>query len=73
MYDEVKELQELATASRNPFSSVQQINIGIQLIKTFNDFDTRLTTWFDLLPVEKNWLRFKTYTLSMGASVCRVR
>ena len=55
LFNKVKELKELATASGNPFSPVQLLTIGIQLIKNFNDFETGLTTWFDLPPADKAW------------------
>ena len=44
LFNEVEELQGLATAFGNPFSPVQQLTIGIQLIKHFNDFETGLAS-----------------------------
>lgn len=73
LFNEVEELQELATASGNPFSPVQQLTIGIQLIKNFNDFETGLTSWFDLPTIDKTWPRFKTHFESARASLRRVR
>ena len=71
LFNEVEELQLLATASGNPFSPVQLLTIGIQLIKNFNDFETGLTTWFDLPPADKTWPRFKTHFESARASLHR--
>ena len=53
LFNEVGELQELATASGNPVSLVQLLTIGIQLIKNVDDFETGLTTWFDLPTANK--------------------
>ena len=61
MYNEVNELQDLATASGNPFTPKQLIAIGIQLIKNLNDFEKGLTTWYDLLPAQQTWPRFQTH------------
>ena len=60
IYNKVKALHKLATTSGNPFSYIQQINIGIQLIKNFNAFEKGLTTWFDLPAVEKTWPQLHT-------------
>ena len=52
IYNEVNEIQELATASGNTFTPKQLIAIVIQFIKNLNDFEKGLTTWYDLLPSE---------------------
>ena len=43
MYNEINDLQELATASRLQYSDPQIVNIGIRLIKNVNDFEKGLT------------------------------
>ena len=61
MFNEIEELQDIATASSNAFTDKQMINIGIQCIKNFNDFEKGLSEWYDLPAAAKNWLRFKTH------------
>ena len=48
MYNEVDDLQELATSAGLPYSDNQIINLGIKLIKNMKDFEKRLTSWYDL-------------------------
>ena len=73
MFNEVEELQELATASGNLFTPRQLIEIGIQLIKNFNDFEKGLETWFDLATAAQTWPRFKTHFETERASLRKVR
>ena len=55
------ELQQLATASGDLFSTAQKITIGIQLIKNLNYFETGLIAWFELSTGDNTWSRFKTH------------
>ena len=73
MYNEVNELQKLATSSGNHFTPKQLIMIRIQLIKVLNDFEKGLTTWCDLLPLDQTSPRFQTHFETTRASLHRVR
>ena len=73
MFNEVEELQELATASGNPFTPRQLIEIGIQMIKNFNDFEKGFETWFDLTTAAQTWPRFKTHFETARASLRKMR
>ena len=73
MFNEVEELQDIATASGTPFSENQKINIGIQCIKNFNDFEKGLSDWFDLPAAGKTWTAFKTHFESARESLRRLR
>ena len=73
MFNKVDELQELATASGNPFTPRQLTEIGIQLIKNFNDFEKGLTTWFDLPTPDQTWPRFKIHFETARTSLRKVR
>ena len=73
MYNNVNELQDLGTASRNLFTPTQLIEIGIQLIKNFNDFEEGLTDWFDLPTQDKTWPIFQTHFDQARTSLRQVR
>ena len=53
IYNEMDDLQQLATAAGLPYTDAQFINLGIRLIKNMNDFDKGLTEWFDSPPGQK--------------------
>ena len=61
MYNEVEDLQELATAGSVPFSDPQLVNLGIQLLKNMNDFETGLTAWYARPAATNTWINFKTH------------
>ena len=61
MFNELEELEQVAIAASNPYTSTQLINIGINLINNFNDFDRGLTSWFER-PIEQHtFLNFKPH------------
>ena len=61
MYNEVEDLQELATAGSMPFSDPQLVSLGIQLLKNMHDFETGLTSWYARLPATNTWPNFKLH------------
>ena len=61
MFNELEELEQVAIAASNPYTSTQLVNIGIKLIKNFNDFDRGLTSWFER-PIEQHtFSNFKSH------------
>ena len=40
IFDEIDDLKAFANASGNPFTQGQIVNIGLQLLKNTNDFET---------------------------------
>ena len=73
LYNDVEELQELATASDSPFSDTQMVNIGVQLIKNFNDYEKGLSEWYDLPNDSKTWANFKPHFENARESLRKVR
>ena len=39
MFNEIEELEKIAIAASNPYIGMQMVNVGIKLIKNFNDFE----------------------------------
>ena len=50
LYNDIKDLHSLSIAAQNEFTETQLVNLGIQLIKNFNDFERGLDDWI-LVPV----------------------
>ena len=73
MYNDVNKLQDFVTTLGNSFTPKQLTEIGIQLIKIFNNFEKGLTQWFDLPTPNKTWQRFQTHFDQARASLCQVR
>ena len=61
MFDELEELQHVSVAASNPYTNTQMVNIGIKLIKNFNDFEKGLTLWFELPTADHTLLNFKAH------------
>ena len=60
MYNEVEDLQDLATAAVNPFSDTQIVTLGIDLIKNTGDFEKGLTEWYEK-DTNQEWRHFKPH------------
>ena len=61
MYNEVQDLQDIATAANNSFSDTQIVNLAIQLIKNMCDFEKSLIDWYARPIIEHTWLNFQTH------------
>ena len=73
MYNEIQDLQDLATAASNAFLDMKLVNIGIHLIKNLNDFKKSLTDWYARPTVEHIYVNFKSHFESAYASLRKVR
>ena len=45
IFDEIEDLEVFANAAGNPFTKEQIVNIGLQLLKNTNDFETGIMKW----------------------------
>ena len=72
IYNEMDDLQQLATAAGLEYTEAQFINLGIRLIKNMNDFDKGLTEWFEKT-TGKNYIAFKTHFTKAQNNLRRVR
>ena len=73
MFNELDELEQVAIAASNPYTATQIINIGIQLIKNFNDFEKGLTSWFERPILEHTLANFKVHFEREYQALRRVR
>ena len=73
MYNEIQDLQDLATAANNAFSDRQLVLIGIHLIKNMNDFEKGLIDWYARPSVEHTYMNFKTHFETAYQSLRQVR
>ena len=60
MFNEIDELQDMATAAENEFSDQQIVNLGIHLIKNTGDFEKGITEWYEATTT-KDWISFKSH------------
>ena len=73
MYNEVEDLQRLATASFAPYTDRQLVNLGIRLIKNMHDFEKGLDTWYSLPRDSQTWVTFKTHFETAYTALLRLR
>ena len=57
----IEQLQKLATAAGIPYSTEQQLEIGLTIIRGTRDFEKLLGEWNDKVPRTKTWALFKTH------------
>ena len=61
IYNEIDELARLGTAAGNPYSDMQQVQLGLRIIKNSNDFENGIEQWYERPVVEHTWDNFKTH------------
>ena len=61
LFNEIKDLQELAEAARLLYSDEQVLTLGIHSIKNMNDFEKDLIDWYDKPIVQQTWANFQTH------------
>ena len=61
LYRTIEQLQKLATTTGIPYSSAQQIELGLTLIRSTRDFEKALGEWNKKVSTTKPWARFKTH------------
>ena len=61
VFNVIEELKLLAEAANDPFTPVQLLEIGIQVIKNSHDFENGLLMWFQLPIRSRDWTTFKTH------------
>ena len=61
IFNKIEDLQDLATAAYSPYTQVQLLNIGIQILKDSGVFTEGLKAWY-LTPIAQHtWENFKTH------------
>jgi hypothetical protein len=73
VYDKVEELTCLATASGNPYTIVQQVQIGLQIIKNTRDFEAAIRDWYARPATGHTWTIFKSHFDSAHALLRQIR
>ena len=61
IFNKIEDLQDLATAAYNPYTQVQLLNIGIQILKDSGAFTEGLKLWYQRPQQEHNWQTFKQH------------
>ena len=61
VFNEIEELARLGGAANNPFSDMQQVQIGLRIIKNTNDFEQGIQDWYGRPAAEHTWQNFKTH------------
>ena len=73
MYNEVQDLQDMATAANNSFSDTQIVNMSIQLIINMCNFEKGLIDWYARPTIEHTWLNFQTHFEDSHQTLRKVR
>ena len=61
LYQPIEQLQKLATAAKIPYSSAQQLELGLTLIRSTRDFEKALGEWNKKVSTTKTWATLKTH------------
>jgi len=61
MFDEIDELKQDTIATSNSYTATEMINIEINPLSNFNDFDKELTSWFERPSIHNTLPSFKAY------------
>ena len=73
LFDELEELQKIFVTALNPYTGTQMVNIGLKLIKNFNDFGKGLISWFECPVEEHTLINLKTHFERDYQALRRVR
>lgn len=73
MYNEIQDLQDLATAANNAYSDKQLVSLGIHLVKNMNDFEKGLIDWYARPTVDHNYTNFKSHFEGAYQTLRKVR
>ena len=73
LFNELEDLEQVAIAASNPYTGTQLVNVGIKLIKNFNDFEKGLTSWFERPLAQHTIPNFKTHFEREYVALKRVR
>ena len=61
LFDQVEDLKKLAIAAQMPYTNLQIINFGVQLIRNTHDFQDGLKSWYDTPIANQTWMNFKMH------------
>ena len=61
VFDLVEELQLLAEAARTPYSEVQLVSFGVEILRNTHDFQDGIKSWNRLPTTNRNWTNFITH------------
>ena len=61
LYRPIEQLQKLATSAGIPYSSAQQLEFGLTLIRSTRDFEKGLSDWNAKPEPQKTWPNFKIH------------
>ena len=61
VFDLVEELQLLAEAARTPYSEVQLVSFGVEILRNTHDFQDGIKSWNHLPTTNRNWTNFITH------------
>ena len=73
IFDELEELQQISVVVLNPYTDTQMVNIRVKLIKSFNDFEKGLVSWFERPVGEHTLINLKTHFDREYQALQRVR
>ena len=61
LFRPIEQLQKLAIATRIPYSTKQQLEIGLTIIWSTRNFEKMLGEWNNKVPTTKTWALFKIH------------
>lgn len=61
LYNEVEELEQLATAAQHPCTNRQIVDLGVHLLKNATDFEKGSIDWFALPISNQTWSQVKIH------------
>ena len=61
LFNKIEDLRDLAEAANNPYTDIQLLNIGLQVLKESTSFTEGLKLWYELPQDQHTWNNFKLH------------
>ena len=73
IWNPIERLCKFAQKAQNPYSDVQKIDFGLQLIRNTRDFEQALDRWEEKTDANKTWTNLKTHFAKEQKKLKKIR
>ena len=73
IFNAIEDLVSLLIAAKLPKSQQQIIIYGLNIFKSTGEFDTSLSTWYNLASVNTTWHNFKTHFTNVYNNILKIK
>ena len=73
VFEPIQGLEQLAIIGKHPYTQIQLVDIGLQIISNTNNFENVLIEWYGLPNINQTWPAFKTHFTAKRKNLRKVR